>query len=65
VDSIRELDNLPQEVRPSSKAFDNARNLVPSRSGAPKVVCRGGVAGSLVILDDANLGGGVWVVSHT
>ena len=62
VDSIRELHNLPQEVRPSSKAFDNARNLLPSRSGAPGVVCRSGVAGSLVILDDANLGGGFWIV---
>ena len=58
VDSIRELDDLPQEIRPSSKTFDDARKLLPSRTSPPEIVRRGRIAGGLVILDDADLSRG-------
>jgi hypothetical protein len=62
VNRVRELYNLPQEVGPRSKAFDDARDLLPSGSGTPVVVSGSGFAGGLVILDDRDLGGGFWIM---
>jgi len=56
VNGIRELNNLPQEIRSRPEALDDARNLLPSGAGAPKVIGRGGFARRLSIFDDSNFG---------
>jgi hypothetical protein len=57
VDSVSEFDHAAQEVGPRSKTFDDAGNLLPSRTGSPKIISRGSFSGSFVIFDDLYFGG--------
>lgn len=61
VESIRKLDYLTQEVGTRSKAFYDAGDLLPSRSGTPEVISGSRVPGSFVIRNDPDLGFGlIW-----
>ena len=57
VDCVGELDHLAQEIRPRAEALDDARNLLPSRTGPPEVIGGGGFAGGVGVLDDFDLRG--------
>jgi hypothetical protein len=57
VNGISKFNHAAQEVRPRSEALDDAGNLLSSRTGAPKVVSRGGFPGGLGIFDDPDFGG--------
>jgi hypothetical protein len=59
VNGIAEFDHAPQKVRPRSKTFDDAGDLLPSRPGPPEVISRGGLSGGLGVFGDANFRGGL------
>ena len=52
---VRELQDLPQEIRPRAEALNDARNLRTPGAGAPSIVGRGYLAGGLSIFDDCDL----------
>jgi hypothetical protein len=61
MESIRELYDLTQEIRPSPEAFDNSGHLLPSGTSTPKSVRRSGLARSFVIFDDSDF---YFLISH-
>src|SRR5436190_4829027 len=57
MNGIRELNYLPQEIRPRAKTFNDARDLLPSRTGTPEVVGCGGISRGLGVFNDPDFGG--------
>jgi len=57
MNGIRELNYLPQEIRPRAKTFNDAWDLLPSRTSAPEVVGSGRISGGIGVFDDPDFGG--------
>lgn len=55
MDGVGKFNHLSQKVRPRAKALDDAGYLLSSRACAPKIVCRGNVAGSFSVFGDPDL----------
>lgn len=54
MDSIRELDHLPQEIGPRPKTLNDSGNVLPAGTRAPKIIGRSCFPRSLSIFSDSN-----------
>src|SRR4051812_44399966 len=57
MDGIRELNYLPQEIGPRAETFNDAWNLLPSRTRPPEIVGRGCFSSGIGVFNDPDLGG--------
>ena len=55
MDGVGKFNDLSQKIRTRAKAFDDAGHLLSSRAGAPKIVCRGYLAGSFGVFGNPYL----------
>lgn len=55
MDGVGKFNDLPQKIRPGSKALDDAGDLFSSRTGAPKIVCCSNFADGLGVFGDPDL----------
>ena len=61
MNGIRELNYLPQEIGPRAETFNDTWDLLPSRTGTPEVVGRGGISSGIGVFNDPDFGGsGAW-----
>ena len=58
VHCVRKFYDLAQEVRARSEALDDSGYLPTPGTSSPEIVCGGGLASSVLVLDNPNLG---WV----
>jgi hypothetical protein len=57
MDGVSHFDDAAQKIRPRSEALDNARNLLSSRTGSPRIVSGGGLSRGVRVFDDSDLRG--------
>ena len=57
MDGIRELNYLPQEIGPRAETFNDAWNLLPSRTRPPEIVGRGCFSSGIGVFNDPDFGG--------
>jgi hypothetical protein len=60
VDRVSEFNHPAQEVRARAEAFDNARDLLPTRTGTPEIISSGRFASGLSVFDNFDFGCGLW-----
>ena len=60
VNGVGEFDHLTQEIRTRAETLDDARDLLPSGSSAPEIVCSESVACGVGVFGDFDLCGGRW-----